>query len=240
MPLLFNFFSLKIQKPFFTDALLSLFYPRICAACSHSLFAHEKVICMHCERHLPKTGFNDWADNPMEKIFWGRIKIKRASALYFFGKGESVQTLMHQLKYKGRKDVGIWLGKQLGIALLKGKRFKEIDYIVPIPLHSKKQYQRGYNQSALIGRGIEASTGWAFSPLLIRTENTDSQTKKTKFERWENVSGKFMIKPGIDLKNQNILLIDDIITTGATLEATARVLIKAGAKSVSIATVAVA
>jgi len=195
---------------------------------------------MHCERHLPKTGFAEWPGNPVEEIFWGRVKLESAGGLYFFDKGEKVQKLMHALKYKGRKDVGIWLGKQLGLTLLKSGRFNQTDYIVPIPLHPKKEYQRGFNQSALIGQGVEESTGWVLSSLLERTENTDSQTRKNRYDRWENVSGKFRIKKRGNVTGQNILLLDDIVTTGATLEATARVLLESGAKSVSVATIAVA
>ena len=231
---------MKLKKPAFAEALLSLFYPRICAACTHSLFSHEKVICMHCERHLPKTGFEDWSENPIEKIFWGRVYIAGASALYFYGKGEKVQHLMHGLKYRGRKDIGVWLGKQLGISLLKGGRFRQIDYIVPIPLHTKKEYQRGFNQSTLIGQGIAEVTGWVFSPLLERTENTDTQTRKSKYDRWKNVSGKFRVKSGSNLESLNILLVDDIVTTGATLEACALVLLEAGVRRVYIATIAAA
>lgn len=231
---------MKIKKPAFAEALLSLFYPRICAACTHSLFSHEKVICMHCERHLPKTGFEDWSENPIEKIFWGRVYIAAASALYFYGKGEKVQRLMHGLKYKRRKDVGLWLGKELGISLLKGKRFKQIDYIVPIPLHPKKEYQRGFNQSALIGQGMAEVTGWTFSLLLERTVNTATQTRKSKYDRWKNVSGKFRVKPGSNLDGLRILLVDDIVTTGATLEANAKILLEAGVSQVYIASIAAA
>jgi len=195
---------------------------------------------MHCERHLPKTGFEVWSENPIEKIFWGRVYIAGASALYFYGKGEKVQQLMHGLKYRGRKDIGLWLGKQLGVSILTGGRIKQIDYIVPIPLHPKKEYQRGFNQSAMIGQGISEVTGWIFSPLLERTENTATQTRKSKYDRWKNVSGKFRIKPGSRLERLNILLVDDIVTTGATLEACARVLLDAGVKRVFIATIAAA
>jgi ComF family protein len=195
---------------------------------------------MHCERHLPKTGFIEWPGNPIEKIFWGRVKLAGAGALYFFDKGEKVQKLMHGLKYRSRKDIGLWMGNQLGLSLLKSGRFNQIDYVVPIPLHPKKKYQRGFNQSDLIGRGIEKSTGWIFSCLLDRTKNTESQTRKTKYERWKNVSGKFRVKKYKDVTGYNILLIDDIVTTGATLESTAGVLLDAGAKSVSVATIAVA
>jgi ComF family protein len=147
---------------------------------------------------------------------------------------------MHGLKYRSRKDIGLWLGKLLGLSLLESGRFKQIDYVVPIPLHPKKEYQRGFNQSTVIGLGIEKSTGWLLSELLERTENTDSQTRKSKYERWKNVSGKFRVKKDSHVEGYNVLLVDDIVTTGATLEATALVLLKAGAKSVSIATIAVA
>ena len=147
---------------------------------------------------------------------------------------------MHQLKYKGRKDAGIWLGKQMGISLNKCNRFNEIDIVVPVPLHPAKEFKRGYNQSLMICQGVEKTTGWVVSDVIARTVNTDSQTRKSKFERWQNVDGRFTIKPGADIRNLNALLVDDIVTTGATLEANARALLAGGAKSVSIATIAVA
>ena len=146
--------------------------------------------------------------------------------------------MMHQLKYKNRKDVGLWFGEKIAKEIGLSNRFKEIDWIVPIPLHPKKEFKRGYNQSLLIAEGIKTCTKWEVKNALERIDNTESQTKKTKYDRWLNVGSSFRINPQIDPTNKNILLIDDVITTGATLEACVHVLLNAGVKSVSVATVA--
>ena len=237
---LFHFSALHKRFSFFSESFLSLFYPRICQACGRMLFLQEKVVCLPCERHLPETDFTGWPGNPVEKVFWGRAKITGATSLYFFAKGEKIQKLMHALKYRGRKDIGIWLGKKLGIELLNSNRFRKIDYIVPVPLHPKKEYKRGYNQSEMIARGISDITGWPVSALLQRLTNTATQTRKGKYERWKNVSGKFAVKNGVSVSGKSILLIDDIITTGATLEANIHTLLGSGARDVFIATVAIA
>lgn len=159
--------------------------------------------------------------------------------LYFY-KGEHVQRLMHRLKYQGEREIGLWMGHQLGKVLENEARFKEIDYVVPVPLHPKKAYIRGYNQSLLIATGLSKVTGWPVVQPLDRTFFTTSQTRKTKYERWLNVKGKFEINQSNPIIGRHFLVIDDIITTGATLESVARVLLEAGAESVSLACVGAA
>lgn len=228
--------STLLQK--WIQALLSLFYPNLCIACESHLNEQESLLCLHCQIHLPKTMFARYADNPIEKLFWGRAKVKEALSIFFFSKGEGIQKMMHQLKYKNRKDVGLWFGEKIAKEIALSNRFKEIDWIVPIPLHPKKEFKRGYNQSLLIAEGIKTCTKWEVKNALERIDNTESQTKKTKYDRWLNVGSSFRINPQIDPTNKNILLIDDVITTGATLEACVHVLLNAGVKSVSVATVA--
>lgn len=223
-----------------TQALLSLFYPKICISCQAHLSTQEELICLACELHLPKTMYAQYAENPVEKLFWGRAKVKAAASIYYFNKGDGIQKMMHQLKYKNRKDVGRWFGKILALELLHSERFKDIDWIVPIPLHPKKEHLRGFNQSLMIAEGMEEEDGWKVVNALKRMENTASQTRKNKYERWLNVGRSFEVNPRHDLKDKNILLLDDVITTGATLEACIQVLERAGAKSVSVATVACA
>ncbi len=222
------------------NAFVDLFYPKLCAACDHHLSAHEEVLCLHCELHLPLTHYFDYENNPVERLFWGKVQLLAAGSLYFFNKGEGIQRMMHQLKYKRRKEIGLWMGRHLGKRLLLSKRFDKIDFIVAVPLHPKKEFKRGYNQSKMIAKGIEEETGWRWIDLLKRTENNASQTKKNKYERWLNVGNSFSIDTSILINNKNVLLIDDVVTTGATLEANVSAILEAGAKTVSVATVACA
>jgi ComF family protein len=229
---------LLLKKHF--DSLLGLFYPRICAACETQLMEQEELVCMHCERHFPKTLFTRYPDNPIERLFWGRVSIKAAASLYFFTKGNGIQQVMHQLKYKNRKDIGIYFGKLLAKELTNSKRFDGIDWVVPVPLHPKKEFKRGFNQSALIAQGIEEESEWKMVPALLRIENTATQTRKGKYDRWLNVGNSFTIDPKHPVKGKNILLVDDVITTGATLESCVQCLLKENARSVSVASLACA
>jgi ComF family protein len=209
-------------------------------ACDTQLLQQEELICYHCERHFPKTLFARYPDNPIEKLFWGRVNIKAAASLYFFSKGDGIQKVMHQLKYKNRKDIGVYFGNLIAKELITSKRFEEIDWIIPVPLHPKKEYQRGFNQSALIAQGIEDVAKWEMVPALLRIENTASQTRKGKYDRWLNVGKSFTIDPKHPVKGKNILLVDDVITTGATLESCVQCLLNGDAKSISVASLACA
>lgn len=220
------------------NALLNLFYPKICISCEVQLTEQEDLLCIHCERHLPQTHFARYAENPIEKLFWGRVEIKSAASVFYFAKGEGIQNMMHLLKYKRRKDVGFWMGKKLGLELLSSNRFDEIDFIIPVPLHPKKEFKRGYNQSELIAKGMEDSGLGKVASLLKRKDNTESQTRKGKYDRWLNVGSSFYASSKSKLQDKNVLVVDDVITTGATLEACVIALIEGGAKSVSVATFA--
>ena len=177
----------------------------------------------------------------MSKLFWGRVQLQNAVALYQFHKEGSVQKLIRQLKYEGGKSVGIFLGKQLGYALKESSFFSTIDYIIPIPLHPKKEKLRVYNQSKYIAKGIQEILQIKVNTkTLIRIENTDSQTRKKRFNRWENMMDSFALKRPEKLIDTHILLVDDVVTTGATLEACAQKLLEIKGVNVSIATIAVA
>lgn len=204
---------------FFED-LVNLFYPRICLACGNSLYAREEVICTYCRFRLPKTNFHLLRDNPVQKAFWGRADTESATSFLYFSKGGMVQQLLHHLKYRNRKDVGIYLGRLFAIELQQSVLFENIDTIIPVPLHPKKQKKRGYNQSEQIALGMNQILKVDLLPdALVRTRFTETQTKKSRYERWLNVGEMFAVKNKYALRNKNILLIDDVITTGATLEA---------------------
>lgn len=218
--------------------LLDLFYPKLCAACSAHLTPTEELICIICESELAVSHFFDYDSNPIEKLFWGRVQIKAAGSLFYFHKKSGIQNMMHLLKYKQRKDIGKWMGQKLGESLLKSGRFESVDVLIPVPLHPRKKFTRGYNQSEEIAKGIQEKTKWKLIDALLRIDHTSSQTRKSKFDRWLNVGNAFTLNKKYDLKNKNILIVDDVITTGATLEASIRVLLDGGAQSVSVASVA--
>lgn len=219
------------------NAFIGLLYPEFCAACNANLVTQEKVICTKCLYELPKTHFHKVKGNPIEQIFWGRIPINHATAFYFFQKGSKYQRLIHQLKYKNRPDIGIELGKHFAADLTTEQKFNAIDYIIPVPLHKKKKHLRGYNQSEMIGKGLaELLPAELDTRSLIRKTFTKTQTKKGRFERWENVSSVFKVTHPDKLQGKHVLLVDDILTTGATLEACAQTLLEIEGIKISIAT----
>jgi len=226
--------------PFLSD-FISLLYPRLCYACGNSLFRHEAVLCMHCHAELPRTHFHQYPNNPLEKVFWGRVSIRHATALYFFIKGGKVQHLIHQLKYKGGKEAGIYTGKLLGRELLAVPGYREITRIIPVPLHPRKMKKRGYNQSEQFALGLAEEMKIELDTTsFIRTVATDTQTKKSRFARFENVKEIFKVVHPDRLENGNILLVDDVVTTGSTLESCATILLQVPGTQVSIAAIAYA
>ncbi len=190
---------------------------------------------------MPQTNFHLYKENPIMKIFWGRVPLYSATSFLFFNKGGRVQHLIHRLKYKGKYKVGIYLGKQLGFQLMDSPLFKSVDYIVPVPLHPKKERIRGYNQSEMIALGLETSMkGTAQINNLIRVIHSSSQTKKSRYGRWENVKGIFKIKNPQLFEEKHVLLVDDVITTGATLESCAETLLHIPGIKISVASLAYA
>jgi ComF family protein len=219
--------------------LLSLFYPEVCAACGTLLHRNEDTVCLSCRHLLPDTGYELVADNPVARMFWGRVRFEQVTGLYFFSKKGKVQHLIHELKYKNNRDAGIFLGHELGKRLLDSPLYTNIDVIVPVPLHPKRQRKRGYNQSDLIAKGISEITLWPVNHHnLIRASTTATQTKKSRSARWENVKDIFVLRNPDAFADKHILLIDDVITTGSTIEACAIALSKANAVRVSVAAAA--
>ena len=206
-------------KNIFTDAL-HLFYPHICAGCGSDLLEEHNMLCLHCINNLPHTNFAQQPNNPIEKIFWGRIPLIAAHSEFYFSKESLIQQLLHQLKYKGNHDIGFYLGELMGKSLLTSHRFNNIDALIPLPLYPDKERKRGYNQAAIICDGVSAVMNVpVIKNIVTRQRYTDTQTKKHRIERWENVAGSFIIKDEEKLRGKNLLLVDDVITTGATLEA---------------------
>jgi ComF family protein len=221
--------------------LISLLFPVLCNACGANLFNGEKEICIKCLYDLPYTDYHLYPNNLVAKQLWGRLPCHAAMAMLYFKKGTKVQNLIHSLKYKGKTEVGIKLGNLLGEKLKISAPFQEVDLIIPVPLHPKKEKLRGYNQSEYIAKGLSATLGAKISTVhLLRKKVTDSQTKKSRYIRYENMQTVFSVNEHKQIENLHVLLIDDVITTGATLEACGNALLEAGIKKLSIAAIAFA
>lgn len=220
---------------------LTMIFPRVCQACGHALFKGEEVICTFCQFHLPKTGFYLRPENPVTRTFWGKVPIESASAYYFFYRGNRVQHLIHRLKYKNGKEIGIKIGQLYGGELAKSNLYCGIQAVVPVPLHKSRLMKRGYNQSDFIARGIADAMGvHVENNLLLRKLKTETQTKKKRFHRYENMKSVFEINALNKSSARHFLLVDDVITTGSTLASCAEELLKLPGSKVSIGALAYA
>ena len=226
--------------PLLTDikeSLLHLLFPHVCEGCGTGVIEHDQFLCLKCHASLPKTEFHLYPNNPIEKIFWGRLPVTHAMAQYYFSKHSAMQHLMHGLKYKGNRELGIYLGRLMGQALQNSNRFRYVDALVPLPLFPLKEKKRGYNQATVLCEGIaEVLNKPILKNVVIRTMHTESQTKKNRVQRWENMEGRFELVNAAAIKGKHILLIDDVITTGATLEACGSELLEAENVQLSVAT----
>jgi len=230
----------KLSRSYFAD-FVGLLFPQLCPACGESLMANERVICTGCQYSLPLTNFHLQADNIVARQFWGKVNVQAAYALYYFTKGGKVQNLVHHLKYKGMQQIGHEMGSIAGAQLVKNDVFYSADVIIPVPLHKKRLKQRGYNQSTCFAEGLAQKLNAVVDDTsLIRARATETQTKKGRFTRFENMQEVFTVIDPEKLKNQHILLVDDIITTGSTLEACAVELLRIEGVKLSIATIAYA
>ena len=221
------------------DDIFNLFYPEQCAICKNQLVKGEKIICVSCITELPVTNFCNLKNNSVETSFYGRILIKEATSLFYFHKEGKVQKLIHQLKYKGNQQIGVVLGDWLGENMLESSRFNNLDAIVTVPLHPKKLKKRGFNQLTKFGKSLSNKLQIpVIDDVLVKVFASQTQTKKSRFDRTTNVDEKFELLDHSILKNKHILLIDDIITTGATLEACSLALLHSKNIKISIATMA--
>jgi ComF family protein len=220
---------------------ISLFYPLLCNACLNPLQSSEREICTSCSYGLPRTDYHLCADNPVMRLFWGRAEILTASAYYSFQKGEGVQRMLHRLKYKGQTGLGIEIGRRFGAELKYDLLFGKCDLIIPVPLHPRKLKIRRYNQSELFAIGLSHSMRIPVDTTsLQRVLDSESQTKQSRFNRWKNVADVFQVRHTLGLERKQVLLVDDVITTGATLEACIKALSQITDVTISIAAIAIA
>ncbi|MDX6747477.1 phosphoribosyltransferase family protein [Polaribacter sp. PL03] len=219
--------------------LFLLFYPEICANCNEQLLQNEKIICTFCRHDLPLTHFKSFTENKVSKIFYGRVTIEKAYSLLFFRKESITKNLIHELKYKGNEEIGVFFGNWLGEMLAHNKEFSTVDCIIPVPIHLKRKKIRGYNQVTKFGDCLSKHLNIPLNEaVLVRKSSTKTQTLKARFERFNDLETKFSLTDITALKNKHILLIDDVITTGATLEACSLELLKTSGIKISILTMA--
>lgn len=222
-------------------SIVNLLFPKVCYACLNLLHDNEDTICVSCRHDLPVTNFHFDADEAIKKVLYGRAKIKQGTALFRFEKKGLVQQLIHGLKYRGYENIGFLLGNWLGSELKTLETYQNIDMVIPVPLHKKKLRKRGYNQVTKFGQQLAKALNADYvDTVLVKVTNTSSQTTKQRFTRWINNDELFAIINTDAIENKHILLVDDLITTGATLEACITVLNKAKNIKISIATMAIA
>jgi ComF family protein len=222
----------------YIQSFVNIVYPHCCAACGNVLYRNEDILCLDCYDDLPRTQFHLNQDNEVARIFWGRIPVINATSYMYFTRESRYRQILHELKYRGNQRIGMEMGKMFGLEL-RETPFAEIDLIHPVPLHRVKLRQRGYNQSELIARGIaEVMNKPVETNLITRAKSTGTQTKKSRYERWENVKDNFHIPEPDLFCNKHVLLIDDVITTGATIEACAESLLSVPGTRISIASLA--
>jgi ComF family protein len=219
------------------NSFLHLVFPQVCEGCGTDVVDDHELLCLKCLGSLPKTEFHFHSSNIVEKMFWGRLPLREASAQYYFTKESMMQHLMHELKYKGNKELGIYLGNLMGLALEQTNRFSTIDALIPLPLFPSKEKKRGYNQASVLCYGISEIIGKpVLENVVIRTTHTETQTRKNRVARWQNMEGRFLLKDPSGLENKHVLLVDDVITTGASLEACGKEILKAKGVGLSICT----
>lgn len=229
----------KVLKEFWIG-FLSLIYPEVCIACRDILFRGEKIFCTDCLLDLPFLNFSDWKENALyTQLEWRMPGLAGANSFFQFRKKSGVQHILHAIKYENQPDLAYKMGNWMYTKWEEQMKELAIDYVVPVPLHAARKRQRGYNQSEEIAKGLIENTSLKISVNnLVRIKKTKTQTKQKRMQRWLNMQTVFHLKHPNEFANKNILLIDDVITTGATLESCYELLSKAGVASVYVASIA--
>lgn len=221
------------------DDFSGLLFPRLCYGCGNHLTRNEYLICTVCQIEIPRTDYHLRRDNPVEQLLWGRCMVEKAAVFSFYTRGSRIRSLIHSLKYKGIKEVGTELGRIYGSTLGEAGYLDGIDCIIPVPLHPSKERSRGFNQSRIIAEGMSSVTGIPVEDkALVRISKTQTQTRRSRYARWSNVEGIFAVAAPDLITKRHLLLLDDVITTGSTIEACVKEL--SGVNGVKISVVALA
>ena len=223
------------------DDFFSLLFPRLCYACGNQLMRNENLICTECFVVIPRTNYHFIEDNPVAQLFWGRCLIEKAAAFSYYNKGSRIRKLIHNLKYNGIREIGYVLGRLYGLSLKTSGFINDIDIIIPVPLHPVKKRIRGFNQSETISMGIADATHLPVDlKSLARVLVSATQTKRSRYERWTNVEGIFQVLDSQTIMGKHVLLVDDVITTGSTIESCTNELLKIEGVKVSAVALAFA
>jgi ComF family protein len=223
------------------DDFISLLFPRLCYACGNQLMRNESLICTECFVVIPRTNYHFTEDNPVAQLFWGRCLIEKAAAFSYYNKGSRIRKLIHNLKYNGIREIGYDLGRLYGLSLKTSGFINDIDIIIPVPLHPMKKRIRGFNQSETISMGIADATHLPVDiKSLARVLVSATQTKRSRYERWTNVEGIFQVLDSQTIMGKHVLLVDDVITTGSTIESCTNELLKIEGVRVSVVALAFA
>ncbi len=219
---------------------VNLLYPTVCHICEAELLKNEQILCTSCLHDLPVTRYHLDNENPVKKVFYGRVKIEKATSLLHFRKKSGVQHLIHDLKYRGHREIGTYLGKWMGEELSQISAYLDIDMVIPVPLHKSRLKERGYNQVENFGKEIARSLQAEYrDDILLKISSTQTQTFKDRFSRWGKLEETLVIQNTDGAAQKHILIVDDLVTTGSTLEACAHKLFEIPNIKLSVATMAI-
>ena len=220
---------------------INTIFPENCIGCSRALYKQEKFLCLHCKSELPAAKYDATTNNPASKLLAGRTCFNTCLPLYYYYRGGKVQNIVKEIKYGKRPELALDMGRRIGLSLVSQHSLNNLNAIIPVPLHPKREKKRGYNQSYFLGKGIaEVLEIPIFNERMVRIVNNRSQTDKSRQERWEKVNSIFSLKNPEELSGMHVLLVDDVITTGSTLESCCAVLNHVNGIKITIATLATA
>ncbi len=220
---------------------INTIFPENCIGCSRALYKQEKFLCLHCKSELPEAKYDATTNNPASKLLAGRTYFNTCLPLYYYYRGGKVQNIVKEIKYGKQPELAFDMGRRIGLSLASQHNLTDLNAIIPVPLHPKREKKRGYNQSYFLGKGIaEVLEIPILNDRMVRIVNNRSQTDKSRQERWENVNSIFSLKNPEELSGMHVLLVDDVITTGSTLESCCTVLNHVKGIKITIATLATA